>query len=346
MLVRWPKGIAAKGEVRRQYAHAIDIVPTVLDVIGIAAPAEIGGVAQKPIEGVSFAHTFDDAAAASRHDTQYYEMLGCRALYDKGWKAVTHHPIFDPRLVYDDDVWELYHVDEDVAECHDLASERPEKLQELIDRWWVEAERYQVLPLDNAPFEAIFGERTQGNTRTRYVYYPNGGPVPERDAVNVRNRSHTITAEVSIPAAGAEGVLLAQGSSFGGYALFVQGGRLHYVHNYVGALEHRVSSDVDVPAGERTLAFRFAKTGEHAGTGTLLIDGSACGSVQIDKFTPTRFSITGEGLCCGYDAGMPVCRDYRTPFRFTGTIRRVVVEVDGPVYVDPAGEAELSIRAQ
>jgi arylsulfatase len=164
--------------------------------------------------------------------------------------------------------------------------------------------------------------------------------------VNVRNRSHTITAEVSIPAGGAEGILLAQGSSFGGYALFVKGGRLHYVHNFVGLEEHRLSSNVDVPAGEHTLAFRFAKTAEHQGTATLLIDGAAAGEMEIARFTPTRFSITGEGLCCGYDSGMPVSRDYQSPFRFTGAIRRVVVEVDGPVYVDPQGEAELSIRAQ
>jgi arylsulfatase len=220
-------------------------------------------------------------------------------------------------------------------------------LRELIDLWWREAEAHQVLPLDNSPFEAIFGERPHGApTRSRYVYYAGGAPVPEVTAVNVRNRSHTITAEVEIPPAGAEGVLLAQGSAFGGYALFVRDGRLHYVHNFCALEEHRVSSTVAVPTGAHTLAFRFVKTGEHQGTGTLLIDGGPAGEVQIDRFTRTRFSITGEGLTCGYAPGLPVCRDYRAPFRFTGAIRRVTVDVDGAPFADPTGEAEQAIRAQ
>jgi len=347
LIVSWPAGIAARGEVRRQYVHAIDLVPTVLDVAGVGAPVELEGIAQSAIEGVSFAPTFADASAPSRRETQYYEMFGCRALYHRGWKAVVYRPIFDQRVAFDDDPWELYDVETDPVECRDLAEVHPEKLRELVERWWVEAARHNVLPLDNAPFDHVFGEaRPYHRSRDRYVYYPHAGPVTEEAAVNVRNRSHTITAEVTIPDEGAEGIVAAQGSLFGGYVLFVQGGRLRYVHSFVGLEEHRVVSTAEVAPGERVLGFRFTKTGEHAGVGTLLLDGASVGEVEIPHFTPTRFSITGEGLCCGYDIGMPVVDDYRPPFPFSGTLRRVVVEVDGEPYVDPEAEAELSIRSQ
>lgn len=347
LIVHWPRGIETPGGVRRQYVHAIDVAPTVLEVIGVEPPAEIDGVAQQPIEGTSFAHTLNDAGAPSRHETQYYEMFGCRALYDRGWKAVVYHPIFDPKPSFDEDRWELYHVDEDISECHDLAGAQPERLRELIERWWVEAEQHQVLPLDNSPFDALFGARhTSLRRRTRYVYYPGCAPVPEDAAVNVRNRSHTITAEVEIPDGGAEGILLAQGSGLGGYALFVRGRRLHYVHNFSRLEEHRVASSAELTPGAHTLVFRFTKTGEHKGTGALLIDGEPAGEVAIPRFTPTRFSLTGDGLTCGYAVALPVCDDYRAPFRFTGRIHRVVVEVDGAPHVDPRSEAELAIRSQ
>ncbi len=347
LIVHWPQGIAGGGELRRQYVHAIDILPTVLEIAGVDAPEQIDGVAQKPIDGVSFAHTLNDAAAASRRTTQYFEMLGCRAIYHRGWKAVVHHPIFDPNISFDDDRWELYDVERDQSECHDVAEQEPEKLRELIDLWWREAKKYNVLPLDNSPFEAIFGKHPHAPPeRERYVYYPDAAPVPEIMAANVRNRSHTITAEVEVPPSGAEGILLAHGSGLGGYALFVKEGRLHYVHNFCALQEHRIVSNGAVAAGEHTLSFRFTKTGEHKGTGTLLIDGAPAGEAQIDPFTRTRFSITGDGLWCGYHTGLPVCRDYRAPFRFTGRLRRVVVEVDGPKFADPRAEAELAITSQ
>jgi arylsulfatase len=347
LIVHWPRGIEAGGGLRRQYVHAIDIAPAVLELIGIEPPDEIAGVAQKPIEGVSFAYSLNDASAASRHETQYYEMLGCRALYDRGWKAVVYHPIFDQSVPFGDDNWELYNVDVDPSECHDLAEQHPERLREMIARWWEEAEKYQVLPLDNSPFEAIFGEHPGApRPRQRYVYYRDAAPVPEVSGVNVRNRSHTITADVEIPGAGAEGVLLAQGSALGGYALFVQGGRLHYVHNFCALREDRISSSTPLTPGEHTLAFRFTKEGEHKGAGALLIDGRPVGETAIDPFTRTRFSLTGDGLWCGYHTGLPVCRDYRAPFRFTGTLRRVVVEVQGEPFSDPQADAEMAITSQ
>jgi arylsulfatase len=274
-------------------------------------------------------------------------MLGCRAIYHEGWKAVVYKAIADPSVAWDDDPWELYDLADDPTECHDLATEHPEKLRELVERWWVEAARSNVLPLDNAPFERLFGEDRPGHhARDRYVYYPYGGPVTEEAAVNVRNRSHTITADVTMPDAGAEGILLAQGSILGGYALFVRDRRLHYAHNFVGLEVHGVASTVEVPAGDHTLGFRFTKTAEHAGRATLLIDGEDAGETVIPRFTPTRFSITGEGLCCGFDSGMPVVDEYRPPFRFTGKLHRVTVDVTGEPYVDPQAEAELSLRTQ
>jgi arylsulfatase len=273
-------------------------------------------------------------------------MLGCRALYHQGWKAVVYQPLLEP-FASDDDTWELYRVESDASECHDLAGQEPERLRAMIDLWWREAERYKVLPLDNAPFDRVFGEeRPNHGGRNRYVYWPNTGPVTEEAAVNVRNRSHTIRAEVEVAGGGVEGILLAQGSIFGGYAFFVQDSRLQYVHNYVGLEQHRVTSSEPVPTGAHTLTFRFDKTGEHRGTGTLLFDDEPVGAGEIPHFTPTRFSITGEGLCCGHHNGMPVVMDYRPPFRFTGTLHRVVVEVHGEPYTDPEAEADLTLRSQ
>jgi arylsulfatase len=347
LIVSWPAGIRAGGEVRRQYVHSIDLVPTVLEIVGVDAPAEIDGVAQSRLDGTSFAATFDGPDVPSARKTQYFEMLGCRALYFDGWKAVVYHPLLDQSVRYEDDQWELYHVAEDASECHDLAAEHPEKLRDLVARWWSEAEDNHVLPLDNAPFGRVFGEeRPQHPARRRYVYYPFAGPVTEEAAVNVRNRSHRITADVEIPDGGAEGVLLAQGSMLGGYVLFVLGGRLHYVHNFVGLEHHRLSSTVELGSGRHTLEFRFDKTGEHRGRGALRVDGAEVATGDIPRFTPTRFSITDDGLCCGYDLGMPVVDDYRAPFRFTGRLHRVIVDVDGQPFVDPEAEADVALRTQ
>jgi arylsulfatase len=347
LIVSWPARISARGELRRQYVHAVDLLPTVLDVVGVEPPAEIGGVAQTPLDGASFATALDDADAPSARTVQYYEMLGCRAVYRDGWKAVVYHPLFDQSVRFDDDRWELYHVAVDASECHDLAEEHPDLLRELISLWWSEAERNNVLPLDSAPFDRVFGEeRPEHAGRRRYVYYPFAGPVPEEAAVNVRNRSHRITAQVDVPDDGAEGVLLAQGSILGGYVLFVLDGRLHYVHNFVGFEQHRLTSAAELDPGARALQFRFDKTGEHRGLGTLAVDGETVATGDIPRFTPTRFSITDDGLTCGYDLGMPVVDDYRSPFRFTGRLHRVTVDVDGEPFTDPVAEADLSLRAQ
>jgi hypothetical protein len=322
------------------------VLPTVLDAIGIEPPASIGGVPQRPIEGVSFRHTFEAADAPSRRETQHYEMFGCRALYDRGWKAVTYRPMMEQRP-YEKDRWELYHVDEDPSECTDLAAAHPTKLREMIDRWWVEAEKYQVLPLDDRPFSELVFERPPSVApRARYVYWPAAGAIPEAVAVNVRNRSHLVRAEVEIPAAGAEGVVIAQGSLLGGWSLYVKNGRLGYVHNFVGLEERRVTAGAALAPGARVLEMRFTKTAEHRGTLELVVDGAVVGRGEVPRFTTTRFSITGAGLTCGRGWGLPVTDDYRGAFPFTGRIRRVVVEVDGAPFQDAEGEAAVAITTQ
>ena len=247
--MHWPRGVADPGAMRRQYVHAVDFVPTVLDVLGVAAPESINGVEQRPINGVSFAPTLRSADAPDVHETQYYEMFGCRALYHRGWKAVTYHPIQVAEPPFEDDQWELYDVTRDPSECHDLAAAQPEKLRELVDLWWREAEKNQVLPLDNRPFsDLVFGRPTGLPARSRYVYRPGLPMVPEHAAVNVRNRSHTISAYVDVDV-GANGVLLSMGNVLGGWSFFLVDGQLRYVHNFIGLEEHRVEAGAAVPRG-------------------------------------------------------------------------------------------------
>jgi arylsulfatase len=346
LIVHWPHGIRARGECRRQYVHAIDVAPTVLDLLAIEPPREIAGVAQRPLEGVSFAYSFDAPDAPERHETQYYEMFGCRALYHRGWKAVTYEPMQEA-VRFDEGRWELYDVAADPSECRDRAADEPERLAEMIRLWWACAERYRVLPLDNRAISELVLERpSQVPSRGRYVYRPGTSMVPEAVAVNVRNRSHTITAEVEVPAGGAEGVLVAQGSLLGGWSFYVKDGELRYVHNLAGLEAHRIVAPARLAPGPHTLAFRFARTGEHQGTGTLAIDGTVVGAGELPRFTPTRFSLTGAGLTCGRDPGLPVTDDYAAPFAFTGTLRQVVVEVTGAPYRDPEGEAAVAVTTQ
>jgi arylsulfatase len=357
LLVHWPAGIAARGETRRQYVHAIDIFPTVIEAVGVEPPAVLGGVAQSPVHGVSFAYCFDEADAFSRHRTQYYEMFGCRALYHDGWKAVTYHPIQDTRRSFDDDQWELYHVAEDLSECHDMAALDPDRLRTMVELWWEEAERYQVLPLDNRPFSAfVLGRPPVVAARERYVYYPGASVVPEIVAVNVRNRSHIVRAEVEVPAPGGSGtslppsgILIAQGSGLGGWALYVAAGRPGYVHNYVSLEEHHVRSGPDTPPlepGHHEVACVFRRTGEHQGDVTLLVDGIVVGEGTVPRFTPMRFSLTGAGLTCGYGDGLSVARELDAPFAFTGRVVRVVIDVDGAPFSDPEIDARAALARQ
>ncbi|MHB8438010.1 MAG: arylsulfatase [Acidimicrobiales bacterium] len=348
LIVHWPAGMRARGELRRQYVHAVDITPTVLDLLGLDPPAEVRGVPQSPLHGVSFAYCLDDADAAERHVTQYYEMFGCRAIYHDGWKAVTFHPIQDTRVRFDDDQWELYHVAEDASECRDLAGEEPGRLAAMIEMWWDEARRYQVLPLDNRPFsELVFDKPRLVTERGRYVYFPGAASVPEAVAPNVRNRTHVIRAEVVIDeGTTVEGVLLSQGSGLGGWSFYAVDGHLAYTHNYVSVEEYHVTSEEPVAPGRHELSFAFTRTADHKGIGRLFVDGRVVGEAEIPRFTPMRFSLTGAGLTCGFGDGVPVSRRYGAPFAFTGTIDRVVLDVEGPPWSDPEAEARFALARQ
>ena len=339
--MHWPRGISARGELRRQYTHAIDIMPTLLELAGVDGAPDI--------DGRSFKRALDDAGAAEHRTTQHYEMFGCRAIYNDGWKAVVYHPIQFDRPGLDQVPWELYHVATDPSETEDLADREAERLAEMDRLWWQEAERNNVLPLDNRPLsDFVLPHPPARYDRNHYRYPPGAAPVPEAVAVNVRNRNHVVTADVIVPDGGTEGVLISQGSLLGGWVLFVIDGRLTYVHNLLNLEQHRVEARTPLLPGRHQLAFRYERTAEHKGTGTLLVDGEAVGTGEISRFTPNRFALAGAGLAVGRDAsGLAVCDDYVAPFPFTGTILgAVTVDVDGAAFVDPEGEAEVAIATQ
>jgi arylsulfatase len=347
LVVHWPAGIADRGALRRHYVHAVDVTPTMLDVAGVAMPDAVGGVPQRPMDGASITATFADASAPDPRTTQYYEMFGCRALYDAGWKAVTYHPIQSDSPGLDAAEWELYDVRVDPSECHDLAAAEPERLAAMVEKWWAEAERNEVLPIDNRPFSAFVFERPSAiPDRASYTYYPGPLAVPEPAAVNVRNRSHRITAYIVVDDRPGEGVLLALGSRLGGWTFFTKDGQLHYVHNYVGLAETAIAAELQLTPGPHTLGFAFTKTGEHRGMGALLVDNVEVGRGELPHFTPVRFSLHGAGLSCGRDVGLPVSAAYDDEFPFTATLERVVVEVDGPEVVDAEEEAAGAIAQQ
>jgi arylsulfatase len=347
LIVHWPAGIAARGEVRHQYVHAIDILPTLLEVIGVDAPTSVAGMAQRPVDGVSFAETFVDAAAPDRHTTQYYEMFGCRALYHEGWKAVTYHEIQSDEPGLDQVTWELYDLRADPSECHDRAADEPERLAAMIERWWVEAERNQVLPLDNRPFsELVFDRVSSVPPRARYTYWPGRAPVPESVAVNVRGRAHTISAHVTIDAGTevVEGVLAVQGSVLGGWSFhLLRDGRLCYVHNLAGWRLYRVEADIGrLEPGEHVLSFRFAPPAAE-----LLVDGVVVGTGEIRRTVWSRFSLTGAGLTAGWAPDLsPADGDYRGRFECTAKLHKVVIDVAGDPEVDPEQEAQDLLSSQ
>ncbi|WP_245251949.1 arylsulfatase [Streptomyces sp. KCTC 0041BP] len=367
-LVHWPDGIRSRGEIRDQFAHIIDMVPTVLDVLGIEAPATIKGVTQSPLHGVSFAHTFDDAAAASRHRTQYYEMLGHRAIDHDGWRAVcpwpgpsfaeAERPFGTPITMADlDDLdahhWELYHVDEDIAETRNLAQQHRSKLIEMIALWYVEAGKYNVMPIDGSVLQRIMTERPQiTENRTSYTFRSGTQAVPAAVAPRVLNRPHSVTADVEIPPGGAQGVLLCQGTNAGGWSLYVKDGHLHYAHNYVQRALYHVASSESVPEGRHTLRFEFEPTGApdiaHGkgapGRAQLYVDGRLVGESDMPVTTPITFN--PGGMACGANPGSAVTPDYQAPFRFTGTLHSVTVDLSGDLIVDAGSEMRMHMARQ
>ena len=367
-IVSWPKGIKSKGDVRPQYAHIVDMVPTVLDLLGLEPPAAIRGVTQSPLHGVSFAHTLDDPEAETHHHTQYFEMLGHRAIYNDGWRAVCPWPgpsfteagkgfgepiSSDTLSTLDATGWELYHVAEDFAENHDVAAENRDKLIAMIGTWYVEAGKYQVMPIDGSGLARMIAEKPLiALPRDRYTYMPNTQSVPNFAAPRVLNRPHSITADVEIPDEGAEGVLLSQGTAAGGYSFYVKDGKLRYVHNYVGRQLLEVESEDVIPSGKHELRFEFEPTGQpdmSKGKGApgrlqLYVDGDLVGNAEASLTTPFMFN--PGALTCGANPGSPVTPDYEGPFTFTGTLHSVTLDVSGDLIHDHEAELRVHLARQ
>jgi arylsulfatase len=368
-IVHWPAGIRRRGEIRTQYAHAIDLVPTVLAALDITPPTSLRGVAQSPIEGVSFAHTFEDPTADSKHMTQYFEMLGHRSIYHDGWRAVCPWPgtsfaesgrqfgtpiPAETLTELDANSWELYHVADDFAENHDVKADHRPRLIEMIAQWYVEAGKYHVLPIDGRGQQRFAEERPQlAEERTRYIYYPGTQEVAAATAPAILNRPHTITVLVDIPEQGAEGVLVSQGGIDGGYSFYVRDGRLRYTYNYVARDWFTVVSDRDVPSGRHALSFEFEPSGparplEGIGTpgiGRLFVDGQPVGSGELPVTIPLTLGLA-SGVSIGKDGGAPVTEAYRPPYAFTGTIDRVVYDVSGEHVVDHEAEIRMVLARQ
>ena len=356
-IVRLPRRATADaGGVRRQFAHAIDILPTVLELAGVDPPAEIDGIAQSRLDGTSFAYVLEQAGdlAAGRHHTQHFEMLSSRAIYHDGWKAVTFHPVgplYDDGLrsnaPWDDDVWELYHVAEDVSEFHDLAAELPDKVAELVALWWEEARRNDVLPLDNRVLEIIGHKHDGRRYQDVYRYFQDGAQVPEWVAVDVRNRSHAIVVDFETPAGvHPHGTLLALGCALGGWSLHLLDGRPRYLHNLHGQQLYGVTAATALTPGRHLVEFRFEKDAGAGGVAALLVDGATVGQAEVPRFTPVAFNEVGAGLTCGYEWGPAVGSDYDAPFRFNGTIVRAEVSATGPVVHDPVADVAAILASQ
>jgi arylsulfatase len=354
-MISWPAGVKARGEIRHQYHHAIDLVPTILDCLGVESPETIKGHVQSSFDGISMRYSFDQATIPTARSTQFYSMLGSRAIWHEGWKAVSTHPTIAGWSHFNDDTWELYKVDEDRAELHNLAPEHPEKLRELINLWFSEAGANGAFPLDDrSAVEILNTPRPQlTSPRNRYRYFPDVAGVPEAQAVNIRNRDYIVGAVVDIPAAGASGVLFAQGSHFGGHSLYVKDNRLHYVYNFVGMFEENVVATADLPVGENViLSAEFVKDGEDppgvsTGIVSLYYGDEKVGEGRI-KTQPSMFGISGTDLTVGRSRSR-VTDSYpgERPWPFTGgTIKTVAVDVSGKPYVDLEREAAAMIARE
>jgi arylsulfatase len=341
LVITWPKGIKAKGELRHQFCHASDFAPTLLDIVGITAPETVNGVPQMPLEGTSFATSLTDASAPSKGKPQYFEMFGHRGIVQNGWKAVAYHP---PGKPYADDKWELYHLAEDFNEFTDLADSKPEKLAELIDLWWQEADAHQVLPLDDR-----FGERFAENAarhlgdRRVFTFHNGMGHLPTDVSPDLRSRSYTIDAAVEVTE-NASGILISHGDATCGYALYMQDGFL--IHD-VNVGQHQIlRSTRPVPAGRHTLSFRAQRSGTNLGDriiGTLLIDGQEAGKAAF-AYGFVNF-VSWSGIDIGMSRGSPVSH-YKSPFKFNGLLRNVTVTIEPDQVLDSEAAAAVVLARE
>jgi arylsulfatase len=356
LIVHWPAGIADRGAIRHQFHHVIDILPTVLDCAGIPQPASVAGVAQQPVEGTSMRYSFDEPHAADRRRTQYFEMCGNRGIYHQGWMAVTRHGIPWEMVPeggrrFSDDVWELYHVDADYSQAQDLATEQPERLRELQDLFLIEAAKYQVFPLDGRVTErenpTLAGRIDLLGDRRSVTYRGGMRRFTEETTPNVKNRSHSITADVDVSETGAAGVVVAQGGRFGGWSLYCAEGRVRYDYNYFDLTHFTVGADEELTPGRHEIRMEFHYDGGGHGLGgnvVLVVDGAKVAEGRVGQTIPYYFSFD-ETLDVGVDLGTPVTDDYpAVDNAFAGTVHTVRIDLEGPT--PPSGAAEDAQRRQ
>jgi arylsulfatase A-like enzyme len=354
-IVHWPKVIKGKGEIRSQFAHVIDVAPTILEAAGLPEPLFVNGVQQHSIEGVSMAYSFNDARAAERHETQYFEMAGNRGIYHKGWTAVTRHST--PWLLsgekipaFDDDIWELYDTSKDWSQSNNLATQMPEKLHELQRLWLIEATRCNVLPLDDRRAERFNSDMAgrpvliKGNSQ---ILFGSMGRLSENSVVNIKNKSHSVTAEIVVPATGAEGVIVCQGGNFGGWSLYAKGGKLKYCYNFLGLQQFYAESSSALPPGDHQVRMEFAYAGGglgKGGTASLYVDGKKVGEGKVGVTEAIIFS-GDEGCDVGVDTAAPVSPDYGSRGNeFSGRVKGVQLAIaDDAVSVDHLISPEKAI---
>ncbi|MGB0970454.1 MAG: arylsulfatase, partial [Mycobacterium sp.] len=335
-VVHWPNGLADKGGLRNQFHHVIDVAPTILEAAGLPAPMSVNGITQEPLEGVSMLGSLRDANAPETHEVQYFEMMGNRGIYHDGWTACTKHRTpwtVETPPAFDDDVWELYGPD-DWTQSHDLSKEQPEKLAEMQRLWLIEAVKYNVVPLDDRGFERInpdIAGRPQlvrGNTQLLF----SGMRVSEWCVLTLKNKSHSVTANVVVPESGATGVIVTQGGQAGGWTLYAHDGKLKYCYNFFGIEHYIVSSDKPIPAGRHQVRMEFSYDGGGLAKGgdvTLFYDGKPVGMGRVDQTQPMAYS-ADEACDVGSDTGSPASPDYGpTGNKFTGEIEWVQLDIGG-----------------
>ncbi len=337
-VVHWPNGIDARDEMRWQFHHVIDVAPTILEAAGLPEPLFVNGVQQHPIEGVSMAYSFNEADAPDQHETQYFEMFGNRGIYHEGWTAVTKHKtpwllVGEVTVEFDDDVWELYDTTKDWSQAHDLAKAMPEKLHELQRLWLIEATRYNVLPLDDDPATRLNSDlagRPQLIKGDTQLLFAGMGRLSENTMLNIKNKSHSVTAEIEVPDTGAEGVIVAQGANIGGWTLYASGGKLKYCYNLGGVQHFFTESDQAIPSGEHQVRMEFAYDGGGLAKGgdvTLYVDGQKVGEGRVEATAPNIFS-ADDGCDVGADTGAPVSPDYPPMDNaFTGRVKGVLMSI-------------------
>ena len=353
MIVHWPKGIQAKNEVRSQWHHVIDIAPTILEAAKLPEPKTVNGITQTPIEGVSMLYSFDDGQAKDRHTTQYFEIFGNRAVYNDGWYAGTIHRAaweMKPRATLENDTWELYNTRSDFSLANDLAKQNPAKLKEMQDLFMNEAVKYNVLPIDDRGVErinaALAGRPDLMAGRNSLTVYEGMIGMSENVFISIKNRTHIITADVTIPKGGAKGVILAQAGRFGGWSLYLKDGKPTYTYNFLGLKSFTIAAKKAVPAGKAVIRFEFAYDGPglgKGGTGTIFVNDKKVAEGRVERTQAMIFS-GDEGADVGEDGETPVA-DYGipAPYKFTGTINKVTIDVQDMKKADSAAETKARV---